>query len=335
MRKIEDILLKDDELFHMLKNNQEDKAARFLFNQQLQSRSDINRRYTELSNLNYKKLQYDGFSINLQFNPARKISTGAVVDDKSINERECFLCFNNIPAEQKSVQLNDFLLLVNPYPVFPEHFTIVNKEHFPQNIKSSFNDLLLLSKKLSPYVTLFYNGPECGASAPDHLHFQGGTKGYMPIENEINFLEKKFGRIIKPGAASLISIDDSLRKIILIKGNEPEEINNLFFKFYEVYEKYFPDKKEPLMNIISVYDPEIYKIIIFLREKHRPAAFFDQEENNFFVSPAAADLGGIFITPLKKDFEKGGPDFIKNIFNEVSLDEKKFLNLKNELVNIF
>ena len=95
-----------------------------------------------------KTFLFDGFKIKIQFNEGRIYSTSAKVDVDSVKNRSCFLCENNLPEEQKGIKLlENYLLLCNPYPVFPEHFTIVTVNHKPQEISSSFSDFSLINFK--------------------------------------------------------------------------------------------------------------------------------------------------------------------------------------------
>ncbi len=150
--------------------------------------------YFALNKVETRTFDFGHFKILAQFNPERIRSSAAKTDDKSIAKRPCFLCIENLPPEQKGILFqNKYLILINPYPIFTEHLTISSLEHIPQQILPHFSDLLDLSKKLHGF-TLFYNGPKCGASAPDHFHFQAGIKGIMPVEQEFSFLEKQFSR---------------------------------------------------------------------------------------------------------------------------------------------
>lgn len=129
-----------------------------------------------------------GFSIRAQFNPARIVSTGAKVDARSLKERKCFLCPENLPVEQERLPFGfRHLVLCNPYPIFPQHFTIPTRKHTPQLILPQWNDFLELTRRLAPF-TVFYNGPRSGASAPDHAHFQAVTRGIMPLDEEVTNL---------------------------------------------------------------------------------------------------------------------------------------------------
>ena len=135
--------------------------------------------------------------INAQFNAGRMTSTSAKVDPKSISERKCFLCEKNLPAEQKGILYNNkYIILCNPFPIFPTHFTLTHKEHQPQRILDTFSDMLDLSKDLSKHYSVIYNGPRCGASAPDHLHFQAGNKYFMPIDDEFHQIKNEYGKMI-------------------------------------------------------------------------------------------------------------------------------------------
>lgn len=144
--------------------------------------------FAGLKTVRTKSFNFGDFEVKVQFNPARIVSSGAKVDAKTIAERKCFLCTENRPAEQTAVDAGDYLVLVNPFPIFPEHFTIPRKEHVDQQIKPYFADMLELAEALDDYL-IFYNGPRCGASAPDHMHFQAGTKNFLPLVNDYKRLK--------------------------------------------------------------------------------------------------------------------------------------------------
>ena len=141
--------------------------------------------YKALEAVQVKSFDMGGFSIRAQFNPARIVSTGAKVDARSLKERKCFLCPENLPVEQERLPFGfRHLVLCNPYPIFPQHFTIPTRKHTPQLILPQWNDFLELTRRLAPF-TVFYNGPRSGASAPDHAHFQAVTRGIMPLDEEV------------------------------------------------------------------------------------------------------------------------------------------------------
>lgn len=301
------------------------QGANLFFESQKQSWELLKNGSASLSSVRVKIFNFGDFNIKVQFNPGRIVSTSAKVDNKSIAERKCFLCVENLPEHQKSLIFNErFYILCNPFPIFPEHFTLTNKSHVDQRIEPFINDMLSFSKEMKDY-TIFYNGPKCGASAPDHMHFQAGTKYFMPIDSEIELINNKYGKIIyRNNLVSVSAIDDSLRKIIYLKGSDEQELIRLFNIIYKEYSKTNPSEEEPMFNIISFYEKNIYKIIIILREKHRPTQYFAEGEDNILLSPASVDIGGVCITPLEKDFNKITKEDLIDIFNQVSLSKTKF-----------
>jgi hypothetical protein len=310
------------------------KAARHLLTFQKSSWEKLGSGYKSLSNVKIKSIEFDRYAFKIQYNPGRFISTSAKVDEKSIRERECFLCPDNLPPEQKGILYDEkFLILGNPYPIFPEHFTIVYKEHVPQRIKGSFNDLLLLSKALSGYYTVVYNGPKCGASAPDHLHFQAGSKFFMPIDIEFQQIKNKYCEILSDKKNLVIAgIDDGLRRFISFESDDITLLNEAFKIFYNAYVTINPDDDEPLMNILSLYNEGAgWRVIIFLRAKHRSTHYFKDEEDRILLSPAAVDLGGVCITPHEKDFNKINKQLLTDILQEVTLGKERFNKLKSLL----
>lgn len=306
-------------------------ASKLLLEQQKKDWPKLAEGYKSLDLVKTRDFNINDITIKIQFNPGRIISTSARVDDKSIEKRECFLCTENLPQAQNGILYrNEYLILCNPFPIFPEHFTIPNINHFPQRIKDVYNLILSLSRSMNKYYTVFYNGPRCGASAPDHLHFQSGSKFFMPIEKEFNMLKERFGeKLIEEDEFSIYGIDDGIRKMITFEGETEEILLHYFNDFYDLLCELSENKEEPMMNIISNYDPEYgWRIIIFIRSKHRPSHYFAQGDKNILISPAAVDLGGVCITPLEKDFNKITKDDIIDIFHEVFIGKEQFEYLK-------
>lgn len=290
--------------------------------------------YATLDSVEVKVFLFENFSIKVQFNSGRMISTSAKVDAKSINERKCFLCRANLPQEQQAIEYkDDFLILVNPFPIFPEHLTLPSIHHTKQEIEISFPVLMDFCKDLSPDFTVFYNGPKCGASAPDHLHFQAGTKNFMTIDHEYDLLKEKYSeKILENHAVSVYAVDDGLRKMVVFEGALKSEIEKAFQIFYDSLKLIAGLNEEPMMNVVGSYQNEKWRILVFLRKKHRPDVFFEEdEEKKILLSPASVDVGGVCITPRENDFEKITKETLKNIFTEVFIDEKEFNFLKIKL----
>jgi len=329
------IFLDKNKIHNYVKKDEFGSAAKVLLEDQIKNWQQLADNYKSLQTVQVKSFQFDEFEIKVQFNPGRIISSSAKVDEKSINERKCFLCYDNFPNEQKGILYkNQYLILCNPFPIFPEHFTLPHVDHLPQSIKLSFDKLLNFSKDLAKYYTVFYNGPKCGASAPDHLHFQAGTKNFMPIEKDFFPIKNKFGDILFEDDDIVVTgVNDKLRRFVVFEGTNQKRIRHKFEIFYDIYAALKKNNnEEPLMNIIAYFDRNTrWRIMVFLRDKHRPSHYFRQGEQQILLSPAAVDMGGICITPLEKDFNKITEDDIIDIFHEVSLSREYFEYVKAKL----
>ena len=311
----------------LIEQNEYAAAADHLFNLQIKNWELMKTNYEALKDVRTKSFWYSGFKLNIQFNSGRIKSTSAVVDKNSIANRQCFLCLNNLPEEQKGILIKDkFILLCNPYPILPQHFTIATLEHKPQAIEEYFSDFLELSKIFSDKYSLIYNGPACGASAPDHLHFQAGTKNFIPIGNDIQQIKNKYGKVVREVEEGTITfINDGLRRIIFIESTDQLYIENNFSKIVKIYGEQTEYKPEPLMNLVCSFNYESgWSLIIFLRSKHRPEIYFKNDPDKIIISPAAIDLGGLIIAPREEDFNKIDVKLLQEIISEVSLNSKTF-----------
>jgi hypothetical protein len=282
--------------------------------------------YKGLQNTKVRKVTCNDHEIHIQFNPKRIISSSAKVDSKSISERPCFLCPDNRPVEQKGVLYrNDYVILVNPYPVFQRHLTIPSIRHLPQQINGNFSTMLSLAKELRNF-SIIYNGPKCGASAPDHFHFQAIQHGVMPIENE--FTSPKVKLAGKWKDISVYIWNNYLRHLITIAGSDDVQLENVFERIVRLLNKAFHSDDEPMINILAQHDGNIWIIHIFPRKKHRPAQYYAQGDDQILLSPASIDMGGVIIVPREKDFNRLTGSDIADIYDQVSVDE----NLINEMV---
>lgn len=332
-KMIEEVTANKDTIINeYIGQNNLGEAAKRLLELQKESWQTLSSGYNSLKFIKTKVIPFDAFNFAIQYNPGRYISTSAMVDEKSITNRKCFLCEKNLPDQQKGILINDYILLANPYPIFPEHFTITHKIHKDQSIKNSFGDLLFFSKIFSKFYTIFYNGPGCGASAPDHLHFQAGSKFSMPLDNEYDTIKNIYGALLSnTNDHSLYFVDDGMRKIFAIEGNEEKNIMNIFNLFLEVYSS-GSNIYEPMMNILCSYnEAKVWRVLIMLRAKHRPEEFYNKGEERILFSPAACDYGGLCITPLEKDFERFNSRLLNKIFKETSISQAIFQKLKEDL----
>lgn len=287
--------------------------------------------YEALQKVEVKKISFDDFAISVQFNPARIQSSAAKVDAKTIQERKCFLCPVNLPEVQKGIDYkNKYQILVNPFPIFPQHFTIPSYDHVDQLIFDRYEDMLDLAKSLDKF-TIFYNGPKCGASAPDHAHFQAGNKGFLPIEQDMDILNKT---IVKNEDGLLVyTIPNYLRNGLFIESTDKDKAVN-FFKYLYALLHIPQGEKEPMMNIVTWYDSQKWYSSITPRAKHRPTCFYGEGDANILISPASVDMGGVLITPLEKDFRKITKQDIVNIFEEVCIDNTRLKEIINQIKTV-
>lgn len=287
-----------------------------LFEQQVNEWELAVSNYHALKQAEIKSFTLNGSLYKIQFNPARITSSSAKTDDRSIRERKCFLCTEHLPAEQKSIPFKErYSILVNPYPIFPFHLTIPDRSHTPQRILTRFDDMLDLSRELDDSI-VFYNGPRTGASAPDHFHFQAGNKGFLPIEE--SWKSGRVNTIATYKGATVGQLDETPRVTLLIEAGGKEEAITLFRAVYDAMEQQ-ADNEEPMMNLLACYENGKWIICIFPREKHRPSCYFEEGEAGMLVSPGAVDMGGVFITPRERDFNKITPNVLEQIIKEVCI----------------
>jgi ATP adenylyltransferase/5',5'''-P-1,P-4-tetraphosphate phosphorylase II len=297
----------------MHKINNEVKS---LFNYELTNWQLARTNYEGLKTVQTKVFSFGNFDVKVQFNPARIVSSGAKVDAKTIAERKCFLCTENRPAEQTSVEFGDYEILVNPFPIFPEHFTIAHKKHQPQQILPYFTDMLDLAQAMDDYL-VFYNGPQCGASAPDHLHFQAGTKDFLPLVNDYKRMKsKEVDLLVSTELHQLFQMKNYMRTVFCIESNDRESAKDAFEKLYHHFQREGVD--EPLMNIVCFYENHQWYVFVLPRKAFRPWQYTAEADKQFLVSPATVEMCGVFITPVEAHFNKISKEDIESIFEQVS-----------------
>ena len=306
----------------------EDSSISRFFNRQLEKWDDARHRFRDLKHVETKKLSEE---VRLQFNPARIVSTGAKIDKKTLGERPCFLCDKNRPKEQMSQQIDErFHLLVNPFPILPVHFTIPARKHQPQAIYKNYGEMHRFLS-LHSELMVFYNGPKCGASAPDHLHFQAGTSGILPLQANWQRLSRNLTDIISLNDEEKIAVvrDFIVPAFVIISKNE-ESDETLFHRLY----KSMPmrgDETEPMMNIIAWRKEDEYISVVIPREKHRPEAYFAEGDAQVMVSPGALDMSGLIITPREEDFHKLTEESATTILQECGISTEKMNSIVTKL----
>ena len=298
----------------------EDSSISRFFNRQLEMWEDARHRFRDLKHVEVRQLSDQ---LKVQFNPARIVSTGAKIDKHTLGERPCFLCERNRPKEQMTKQIDDhFQLLVNPFPILPVHFTIPATKHQPQSIYRHYGEMHRLLS-LHSELMVFYNGPKCGASAPDHLHFQAGTSGVLPLQTNWQRLSRNLTDVISLNDEEKISVlSDFLVPAFVIISKSEDSDEELFHRLY----RSMPmrgDESEPMMNIIAWRKGDEFISVVIPREKHRPDAYFAEGEAQMMVSPGALDMAGLIITPREEDFSKINLDKATALLRECGISAEK------------
>lgn len=298
----------------------EDSSISRFFNRQLEMWEDARHRFRDLKHVEVRQLSDQ---LKVQFNPARIVSTGAKIDKHTLGERPCFLCERNRPKEQMTKQIDDhFQLLVNPFPILPVHFTIPATKHQPQSIYRHYGEMHRLLS-LHSELMVFYNGPKCGASAPDHLHFQAGTSGVLPLQTNWQRLSRSLTDVISLTDEEKISVlRDFLVPAFVIISKSEDSDEELFHRLY----RSMPmrgDESEPMMNIIAWRKGDEFISVVIPREKHRPDAYFAEGEAQMMVSPGALDMAGLIITPREEDFSKINLDKATALLRECGISAEK------------
>ena len=278
-----------------------------------------------LDQLEFSSIPFHDFSIRIQFNPARIISSGAKVDKASLEKRACFLCASNRPAEQEILDiLPGYDVLCNPFPIFHGHLTIPSKNHQLQTIQGKIGDMLHLCELLPDYE-IFYNGPECGASAPDHFHFQAAPSKVMPLFDDLD----------NPALTELLYSSERLkvcccpnylRSAILLEAVSPQSIVEAFQLYYNLQARLQTTHIEPMFNLIARYQSGVYSLVIFPRKVHRPSFYFETGEAQILLSPGAVDMGGLLVVSRKEDLSRITSDIVRRMFDEISLNDLTLLH---------
>ena len=324
------------------------------FQKELQEWHEAAERYKALEEgVQTKELPLGETTLAAQWNPARIVSTGASIDKKSISERPCFLCDNNRPKEQhKLMTEKHYQILVNPYPILPQHFTIPMRRHTPQSIYSSFGTLRRMAWDMPKHI-VFYNGPLCGASCPDHMHLQAGSRGIVPLERDWTMYEKGLRKLYPLTGEQMASMEEAGNVgnrpgLYLLEGyacpvfvirSLPTESDSLLCQ--RVY-KALPvigDETEPRLNIVcwrekgTASRPDEIVTLIFPRSKHRPDCYYAEGKEQLLISPGALDMCGLFITPREQDFETLTAEKAASILKEVTLSEEELKPIITQLTD--
>ncbi len=285
-----------------------------LFKRQARAWPQLAKGLEGLARAKTRTVRIDWYEIFIRHIPHRVVSTTAAVDRESVAKRPCFLCVGNLPPEEEGIQFEDFTIYCNPFPIVDHHLTIAHREHGSQRIANQFGSMLDLAAALPGYF-VSYNGPECGASAPDHLHFQAGSRGLSPIEKDTAGLTG-------------VTVPNYGRNVLLLRGRERSALIDRMDRAIELLAETTGKRAEPMVNIAVFHERGEWATYLFPRGKHRPEVFHTGE---LIVSPASIDLCGTFVVPLEHDFEKITGDAIRAIFREVTLPDDQFREVVEKL----
>jgi len=296
-----------------------DRRCGELFAQQLFNWQEFAAAHVEMNGAWLREMTAGGHPLLAQYNPGRSVSATAAVDAAAVRRRPCFLCHYRLPAAQQAVRYRgDFLILVNPRPIFSPHFTVAHVRHLPQRLTDHAGALLTLARDLGSGFTVFYNGPRCGASAPDHHHFQVCPAGAAPVEKEwetgrVNLTGHRPG--VKFGVWNLPG-----RSIVVMEGPDAETLTALLMDFIAALGTATDSgEEEPLLNLLAGYRNGRWRLFIFPRRKHRPDAYYRAGEEALLVTPGTVEMSGIMITVREGDFLKMSAGLAVEIYEEVSL----------------
>ena len=322
--------LRTVEILARQKQNQDrEKGLTDFFHNQLNQWKDVAKRFEELKGVQTREVG----SALAQFNPARLVSTGAKIDKATLAKRPCFLCEKNRPVEQIVLPFGEgFDILVNPFPILPVHFTIPSRHHQLQAIAENYVQIHRLLRAY-PQLMVFYNGPKCGASAPDHLHFQAGTSGILPLQRDWQRLYETSLPLLKLNdTEGIYEIKDYICPALAIVSHTEKHDVELFSRLYEAL-PLKEDETEPMMNIVAWRSGEAFISVVFPREKHRPDCYSADGEAQCLVSPGSLDMAGLMILPRQSDFEEMTSERAKAVLREVSLSDEVMAEVVKRIRN--
>jgi Domain of unknown function (DUF4922) len=324
-------IITESELSRYLKDQTDRSlAARLdaLISQQRETWPMLKAGYEALSEIETKRVPVAESSVVVQHNPKRIRSTAAAIDKQSVAGRKCFLCAENLPDEEKGIEYgDDLIILCNPFPVLGRHLSIVHRDHVEQRLQGNVETLLAMARDFGPDYFVLYNGPECGASAPDHLHFQACSRELLPIEDDARGDDP----VLVENCASceetarqtfeVFTLSGCGRGVIVFRGGDDGEVAGWVYRVLDELSR-ASGMAEPMVNLVCTHVAGLSSVYLFPRSRHRPSCFFAEGENRLLVSPGAIDMSGVIVVPRHEDFEKIDSEHLEAVFAEVSYDEE-------------
>lgn len=291
--------------------------------------------FRALKNVRVREMEIGGLMVRLQFNPARMISSAAKLNKEDIARRRCFLCRENRPPEQIMMKFDGrkgkrYHILVNPYPIFPDHLVIAMNRHVDQSIRNRYVDMLDMARKYPGYI-FFYNGPKSGASAPDHHHFQATPAGHVPLISDVDAtLEDSMTFLTSTQDADLYHYDKFTTGIYVLRADTVKSAAKLFYRLLDCAE--VPEgETEPMFNLYSYWKDGEFRSVVIFRSRHRSHHYFSDGPDHLTMSPGCADMGGVFIVPVEEEYEKMSPELLSEMVKEVSITEEEESRINERL----
>ena len=270
-----------------------------------------------------RELPVCGLPCRVQWNPERVASSTADTSPEAIAARPCFLCAQNSPAGQRHLVFEGrkgrrYHIQVNPYPIFKDHLVISRDEHLPQAIWHHLPDMLDFAAKYPDY-TVFYNGPACGASAPDHLHFQAVPRRKMPLEEAVDaFLDAPGTPLASVKDATLYRFDGFCRGVFALKATTAKSLTKLFYRLLECTDRR-PGETEPKFNLYAYVKGGEWRAFVVMRSAKRSHHYTSEGPDHLAMSPGAADMAGVFVAPFREDFDKLTSAMLEELVDEVTI----------------
>jgi len=311
--------------------------AMALYEQQKQEWPEFRRGHDAMVRAETRRVDLESSWVICQYTPHRRASVSARVDPLSVMKRSCFLCPENLYPEERGLEYEeDYFILCNVSPIFDFHLVITHRDHVPQHLGGHFDSILRLAIELSPRFVVIYNGPRCGASAPDHLHFQALPRRNLPLATQV------WGDSVCAAAGSVIKRDKILiaaptgfsRRFLIFESKNPAVLSFWFYRTLAVLAEVENSADEPMINFVMAYRDGRWELILFPRASHRPRCYHGRGDGRLLISPGAIDMAGVFVIPRKRDYHKVDAAILHGIYQEVTLPEDRFSFVTEKLAEM-
>lgn len=291
--------------------------------------------FRALKNVLVRQAEIGGLGVILQHNPARIVSSAASLDKETLTHRKCFLCSANRPAEQISRDFEGrkgrkYDILLNPYPILRDHLVIAMKQHCDQSIWRRYVDMLDLARAYQNFI-VFYNGPRCGASAPDHHHFQAAARGQLPLENDVDRLLGLLSAGTVPDGLKYLSssldanvflYEKFVPGIFVIRGSTSKSVAKMFYRLLDCAPWDTETHPEPMCNVFTWYSSGEFRSIVIFRAAHRSHHYYSNGPDHLTMSPGCTDMAGCIVVPVPEEFDRIDEAMLDSLLMEVALKKE-------------